>query len=188
MIDVIDISPLFESIVTKVDEAIFAALGFHVWFDEGRYIEITRNLSIKDGGVETKTQKYPLIWLVYPHTIVEAIGGIGIEIKGLQIVIATRTEPNSTTPKRKEVNFIPKLYPILRELKKQIDQSGYFNDLDFDNNFERIDQPYWDGKDGAQQANMFNDFIDAIQLKSITLEVNEETCERFKLISGLIAH
>lgn len=186
MIGVINIPALFATLAARVNTALSPDLP--VYFDYGRYIEVTRNLTQKDGGITTKNKKYPLIWLVYPFTVQECIAGVGVEILDMQIIIATVTTQASTTPDRMAENFIPKLYPIYEELKRQIDNSGFFEDIDFENVHKRIDQPYWDGKDGTSVANLFNDFIDAIQLKNIRLKVNEETCDRFALISGLHAH
>lgn len=186
MIGVINIPALFQELATRVNTAL--SPGLPVYFDYGRYIEVTRNLTSKSAAIASKNNKYPLIWLVYPFTVQETIAGVGVEILDMQIIIATITTAASTTPQRMEENFIPKLYPIYQELKKQIDNSGFFSDIDFDNVHKRIDQPYWDGKDGSSVANMFNDYIDAIQLKNIRLQVNEETCDRFELISGLKAH
>lgn len=183
---VVNIPALFSSLATKVDVALFSRETdpFHCYYDYGRYLEVTRNLSAKDGGITTKNKKYPLIWLVVPYTVVETLIGGGCEIKGMQIIIATVTKQASTTPDRYATNFIPRLYPIYDELRKQIDKSGYFIDLDFDNVHERVDQPYWDGKENSSSGNLFGDFIDAIQLKNIRLKVNEETCNKFQLIGG----
>lgn len=183
---VVNIAALFNSLAEKVNAALSsrAENPFPVYYDFGRYVEVTRNLTSKDGGKESKNKKYPLIWLVVPYTVVDTWIEGPCEIKNLEIIIATATKQASTTPDRINENFIPFLYPIYDELRKQIDISGYFDDIDFNNDFERIDQPYWDGKQGTSQANLFNDYIDAIQLRGIRLTVNEQTCEKFQLIGA----
>lgn len=184
MIGVLNIPAMFEVIVNKVDKAIYKNYFFNVHFDYGRYNEVTRTLIAKAGGVTTPYKRFPLIWMVYPFTVVESIAGIGAKIEGLNIVLACETVQESTTPERMQTSFIKQLYPMFAEFKNQIDRSRFFSDIDFDNVFKRIDQPYWDGKDGEQKANAFEDFIDAIELRDISLTVNEETCERFQLIGG----
>lgn len=186
MAGVINIPALFSALAAKVDLILSTRTEdpFHVYYDYGRYLEVTRNLIAKDGGDQTKHEKYPLIWLVVPYAVVETIPGIDCEIRDMEIIIATTTIQASTSPERIVKNFIPRLWPIYDELRRQIDRSGFFTDIDFDNVHTRIDQPYWDGKE-TRGANLFTDYIDAIQLKNIKLKVTEQTCERFNLISGV---
>lgn len=189
MAGVVNIYALFSQLVAKVNTATMArVVPFPTFYDYGRYIEVTRNLMQKDSGITTKDKKYPLIWIVVPYDVTETIPGIDCEIKNMQIIIATVTKQASTTPERITDNFIPYLWPIYDELRKQIDNSGFFSDIDYENLHIRTDQPYWDGKDGTSAANFFGDYIDAIQLKNIRLKVTEQTCQKFSLISGLKAH
>lgn len=182
----VNIPTLWAAIAARVDARLFARTTdpFHVWFDYGRYIEITRRLTEKEGGTTTASQKFPLIWLVIPFDEDYGKTDQVCELTNLQIIIATTTKLDSTTPGRFADNFVPRLFPIYEELINQIKISGFFSEIGYDVPHKKINQPYWDGKDGAQQANMFNDVIDAIQLKNIRLTVNETTCERFRLIGG----
>lgn len=178
---VINIPELFKAVAAKVA----AKLTFPVFFDYGRYLEIDRRLTEKAGGKTTKAERFPLIWLVIPFS--ETNGGTGeyTELTNLQIIIAAITDPESTTPDRMNTNFKDVLYPIYEELLKQITISGYFSEIGYNIPHTKTDQPYWDGKEnGTQQANMFSEFIDAIQLKNIRLTVNETTCSRFRLIAA----
>lgn len=186
MIGAPDILAMFEVIVNKVNSKLFAKGIPEAIFDYGRYIEVTRNLTEKGQGISPSVRKkYPLIWVVVPYTVENIIAGVGAEITDMQIIIATGTDNKSTTKKRIAENFIPVLRPVYYELMNQIDRSGFFNDIDLDNNHKYIEQPYWDGKDGSSVANLFDDFIDAIQLKNIRLKINESTCDRFRLVSGV---
>lgn len=182
---VVNIPALWAAIAEKVDAKLFGRTidPFHVWFDYGRYLEITKRLTEKQQGTTEKLKRFPLIWLVIPFDEEYGKTDQVCELTNLQIIIATQTEVDSTTPDRMVDNFIPRLYPIYEELLKQIKISGFFSEIGYEVPHKKVDQPYWDGKDnGAQQANMFNDAIDAIQLKNIRLTVNETTCERFRLI------
>lgn len=184
---VINIPELWRVIATKVDVKMFsrATDPFHVWFDYGRYIEITRRLTEKQGGITTVSKRFPLIWLVIPFD--EEYGDTDqvCELSNLQIIIADLTNKDSTTPARMADTFADRLFPIYEELIKQIKLSGFFSEIGYNVPHKKINQPYWDGKENSQQqANMFNDYIDAIQLKNIRLTVNESTCDRFNLLAG----
>lgn len=177
---VVNIPELFRSIVAKVNTKFStrSVSPFNVYYDYGRYTEIDRRLMEK---TLAKHEKYPLIWLVIPIT--ERFVDVGdLELRNFQIIIATITKKESTTPDRYTENYIPFLWPVYDELINQIKISGYFTDLGGNVSHDKINQPYWDGKDGQQQANMFQDFIDAIQLKNISLTVNETTCDQFRII------
>jgi hypothetical protein len=182
-----NIPALFGAVAAKVHNVLStrATDPFAIYYDYGRYLEITRRLTEKGKGITDKTRRFPLIWLVIPFK--ETYGNTGevCELTDLQIIIATQTEPDSTTPDRMVDTFTPRLFPIYDELIKQIKNSGFFSEIGYDVPHVKINQPYWDGKEsGNSAANMFNEFIDAIQLKGIRLTVNETTCDRFRLIAG----
>lgn len=180
----INISALFAQVAANIDAkfAVRAVDPFRVWFDYGRYLEITRRLTEKQGGTTTRSQRFPLIWLIIPYGEIYGKTDQVCELKGLQIIIATLTEPDSTTPDRMTDTFVPRLLPIYDELIKQFETAGLFNFDGFDIPHEKINQPYWGGEDGKQQANFFNEPIDAIQLKNIQLTVSQSSCDRFRLI------
>lgn len=185
MTSVIDIPALFSIIAEKVNSKLSKRLvdPFEVYYDYGRYIEVTRNLVQKAGGVTTDSRRFPLIWLVVPYSVTETMDGNEAKVRDIEIVIATRTEQDSNTTARIEKTFRPRLWPIYDELRSQIVKSGYFQDVDINNFHTRIDQPYWDGKE-TNGRNLFSDYIDAIQLKNISLTLNETTCDRFRLIGA----
>lgn len=184
----VNIPELFRAVAAKVNTTFSTRSTdpFPVYFDYGRYLEITRRLTQKTMGVESKSERFPLIWLVIPFEERNGQTEEYTDLTNLQIIIATLTKPDSTTPDRIADNFIPRLYPIYFELLNQVKESGYFSDIGYGIEHRKIDQPYWDGKDGVSGggANMFDDFIDAIQLKNISLTVNESTCDRFRLIGA----
>lgn len=186
--NIIVIPDLFKDIAAKVNEELStrATDPFPVYFDYGHYNEVTRNLTSKDGSVSQKHKKYPLIWLVMDF--VEKAGDTTeyCELPDLQILIATVTKPAITTPERIEQSFKPRLYPVYSELMNQIEQSGYFSVSQAEAiPHERILRPYWGGQDtnGNGTANLFNDFIDAIQIRKLKLVVNESVCDTFNLLS-----
>lgn len=171
----IHIPTLFENIVAKVDAELNTGTSpKRVYFDYGHYVDVTRNLGDKDKSISQKGDKYPLIWLVMDFE--ERFGGEEYEyceLPDLQFIIAVPTKPAINARKRTEETFTPTLYPIYEEFKKQIAYSGYFGNAE-PLEHTKIDRPYWGGQDGLGngQANLFNDFIDAIQLKRVRLNVN----------------
>lgn len=179
---------LFRDIVAKVNAELSSRTTdpFNVYYDFGHYAEVTKNLTQKDRSTSQRDKKYPLIWLVMDFVERFTADEFGYcELPELQILIATVTTPKLSTAERIEKTYVPRLYPIYEELKNQMELSGYF---DMSGPFfphEKIDRPYWGGQDanGNGQANLFNDFIDAIQLRKIKLKVNEEVCDQFNIYS-----
>lgn len=186
----IHIPDLFQTIVGKVN-AVFSTRvidPFPVFFDYGHYVEVTRNLTQKDASISQKDKKYPLIWLVMDFD--EDFGSIDdgyCDLPALQILITVPTQPAITTPERVEKNFRPRLYPIYDELINQIFQSGLFQVINPENiKHRRTLRPYWGGQDsqGNGTANLFNDFIDAIQIRNLQLKVNESVCDTFNILNS----
>jgi hypothetical protein len=69
---------------------------------------------------------------------------------------------------------------------EQIAGSGYFTISEAEAiPHERILRPYWGGQDsyGNGTANLFNDFIDAIQIRKLRLVVNDMVCDQFCILS-----
>lgn len=162
---------LFEQIVAKVQ----ARLSTPVFFDYGHYVEVTRNLTQKDASITQRDKKYPLIWMVMDF--VERYGDINYDycqLPDLQFIIAVPTTAAMTTRDRIDKNFKPVLYPIYDAFKEEILESGMFSNAD-PLDHEKIDRPYWGGQDnmGNGTVNLFNDFIDAIQIRRLKLNVNE---------------
>lgn len=179
--NMINIPELFRTLTSSVNDALS---DIEVFFDYGHYMEVTRNLSQKDQGISNKDRKYPLIWLVMDFTERYGHNTAYCELPDLSLIIATATNKDSSTPERMEQNFVPILYPIYSELINQIQESGFFHISDFQVAHEKIDRPYWDGKEAQGGANLFNDFIDAIQIRRMNLIVNQEACGMFKLLAA----
>lgn len=188
-LSIIHVPDLFKSLAIKVDAALFARAvdPFHVYFDYGHYVEVTRHLTIKEGLPSQQDKMYPLIWLVMDFD--ENFGSIDdnyCDLPTLQIFIAMPSKPDISTDERMQLNFFPRLYPIYRELMNQIYLSGYFNVINPRNiSHKRTLRPYWGGQDGNGNgtANLFNNFIDAIQIRNLTLQVNETVCDTFNILS-----
>jgi hypothetical protein len=148
------------------------------YFSYGHYADVIKELKQKDESISLKGNKYPLIWLVMDFT--ERKGksiAEQCELPNLQLLIATPTDINQSVIDRINNNFKPILYPIYNELMLQIANSGYFTQSVVSKiEHDKIDRPYWGGggNDGSNgSANLFNDYIDAIQIRSMTLNLKK---------------
>ena len=186
MMDFILIPELFQKVVDRVNENLStrAVDPFEVYYEYGHYAEIVSALKEKDGSITKKNSKYPLFWLVMDF--VEKCGNIKdgyCLLPNMQILIATSTDPDLSTKDRIQKTFKPRLIPAYREFISQLSNSGFFYNADSDYTpHERILRPYWGGQEsGNGQANIFNDFIDCIQIRNLQLMVNENVCNQFDL-------
>jgi hypothetical protein len=174
---IISIPKIFATVAAAVNKTFSerASDDFQVYFDYGHYIEVMTNLVRKDNSISQKEQKYPLIWLVmdFPEVIDARTVGY-CTLPKIDMLIVVPTTPDLTTSERIEKTFVPRLYPIYEELLKQIALSGLFLQQSVMELYhEKIDRPYWGMQDvqGNGQANLFNDFIDAIQIRGMRLNV-----------------
>lgn len=175
------IPEIFQGIVTNVSASLqLLPTPITVYFDYGHYREVANKILEKDRGVASKETKYPIIWLVMDY--VESYGNSLAEacrLPNLQIIIATPTEATHDVAQRMEENFKPILYPIYDELLSQIAASHRFNNNVVSKiKHEKIDRPYWGGQDsyGNGTANLFNDYIDAIQIRNLELSLKNKFC------------
>lgn len=170
------IPDVFKSIADKV------ATKHTCFFSYGHYADVVKELQDKDGSITLKGSKYPLIWLVYD---IKEIHGKVIneqsELQNVQILLATPTDINNTIVQRMDNNIKPILYPIYDELMLQIANSGFFTQCVVSKiEHEKIDRPYWGGggNEGSNgSANLFNDYIDAIQIRNLTLNLKRKKGE-----------
>ena len=86
----------------------------------------------------------------------------------LNIIIANRTKPDYRASERYEKNFKPILYPMLEDFIRSLSHNKWVELVQVP--YTKIDHVYW-GKEGlyGSEANIFNDYIDAIELRDITV-------------------
>lgn len=176
------IPDVFAAVVARVSQSMeaLAINPFKVFFDFGHYSEVTKNLTLKDDSVTQQDKKYPLVWLVMDFD--EAMGESPADyarLTGVQFIIAVPTTIDYTMGERRDKNFLPFLYPIYAEFIKQLSVAPEFG-MPGQLLLKHIktDRPYWGGSDqlGNGTANLFNDFIDAIQIRNLKLNVKQKTC------------
>ncbi len=156
------------AIVAKVNTALTAAsFGRAVYYMFGHPLEIVTRLQQLSQSTTQKDKKYPLVALFTDIPVVHKPGFYG-EAK-MNIIIATLTKPEFTAPQRLQNNFKPILQPIKDELLNQIDRyTGFTHEGEL--SYTEIERYYW-GKQGlyGNNANVFNDYIDCIELQNVTV-------------------
>lgn len=144
-----------------------------IYFKHGHILEIVAELEALSKGPTTKNQRYPLVALLrdFPE-LNGAIPGIDAQ-NTLNLIIATRTDPNYTSDKREVLSFLPILQPIAAELLHQFEMSGKFMAPGQDQqNYLAIEHYFW-GRESiyGSKANIFNDWIDCIEIKNLNLKL-----------------
>lgn len=163
---------LFRTITAKVktDLALPVLNYLH-----GHPREITQVLAELSKNPTASATKYPLIALFQDFE--ENRNGDFIELK-LQMIIAVLTDNKLTAPERYDVSFKPIIYPIYDELLNQIARSTYFAEATIKQiQHIKVDRLFW-GRSGlyGSEKNIFNDYIDCIELKELKLKVKLKNC------------
>jgi hypothetical protein len=166
------IPALFKTIVERVSDR----MTFPVYFDYGSYDAVSKNLKSLDESVTMKDRKYPLVWLNTPIREVKPVGGeFASQLPdGVDILILMGTDSDSSNDERNTDSFTAYLRPIYKELLNQIDGSYYFDCLSVNSIRHEVKEwPYHSGVESVSgKANLFNDFIDCIQIRRMVLNVN----------------
>ena len=166
------IPDLVGQVVAKVDTYFSTRTinPFAVSYDFGHYSEVNRNLTLKEGNPD-KPLKYPLVWLVMDME--ESVGKLGVYAEvNMNLIIAVDTTPTLTMQERRDQKFLPVLYPIYARLLEEFKNSKAFQTAAVIQH-TKIDRPYWGIQDaqGNGVANLFNDYMDAVQIKNLKLTV-----------------
>ena len=163
------IGRIFESIIDNVrlDYESVSNDPTKPYYEYGHPLEIIDTLTEKTND-KLVFDKYPLICLFLDatETIDERI--IKREIT-LDLVICAQSEKKWKALERTVETFEPILYPIYESLMKHIKNDGVFSIV---GSYDKIDRYSW-GKNGlyGNTANLFNDYIDAIEIKNLKLEI-----------------
>jgi len=140
----------------------------------GHLVDITGSLSIKTRAV---SKKYPAV--ILPLDIIEEFDGVSSNWANVtfSIFLVTRTKKEYTAEQRFDNVFKTYLYPMYVEFKEAMLASGYFSGLKHVDKLPhtKIDRLFW-GRSAAfgNEANMLNDYIDAIELKDIKVTVKPD--------------
>jgi len=137
------------------------------YFIDGHLLDVANQLLQKDGSVApVKFKKYPLIVLEQDFTMDKLDGPYAKA--SLNFVIVNSTKAEYTTEQRREFNFTPILDPLYSEFIEAL--SNYLGIDVISGNWDVTRRYYW----GSQlvDKNIFNDRLDAIEIKNLGIEVN----------------
>lgn len=161
-----------EAIVAKVNIELTAAnfATRPVYYMYGHPMEIANRLQELSNSPTEGHKKFPLIILFTDITIDKAILGF-YGSTSLRMLIANFTLPEYTSVQRTDINFKPILHPIKKELIRQIDRHGQFTYED-ELTYKETDMYYYGSQ--INDKNIFNDRIDAIELRDIKLNIKNK--------------
>jgi len=168
---------IFDEIVTAVREDADKPATLDTdepFYMFGHPLEIINTLAKKDKHDTHKFNKYPLIALFQDFTETMGVNqAVQSAVPDLNLVICTNTSPDYTAENRYDNTFRTVLYPLYDLLIKHIVKSKWFANVDPGLvPHSKTDRLYW-GRTGlyGNEANIFNDHIDAIEIQNLSLEL-----------------
>lgn len=175
------IQDIIGDVVTRVNTKLLTQLQAYdpkivaINYQYGEYKEVFNTL-VQQGKADGGAKKYPLVWLWMPITL-DSGDRVGIaDVSPLRIIIARWGNNTDKTAARYANNFKPVLYPIYLELLNQLyldpriiaDAKGIPH--------RHIDWPYWGGDSPPEDANPFSDYVDAIEIKDLKINLLLKNC------------
>lgn len=166
------------TIVSRVSTALTTKLKLTdpkiqgVWYEFGTRLEIIETLSQKSGNDIYKFRKYPLVCLF--TDISYSLGNNAndtAELK-LNMAIIYGTKATFKAKDRLEKNFKPIIMPIYDELLRQISLDGkmFLNASATVNIRHTTQRKYYWGTQPIDGANVFNDFVDGLEIDNLELK------------------
>ena len=153
-------------IVRDLVSEVATTYGKEIFYDYGHPIEIINNLAAKTNGGK-HSDKYPMIALFLDADETENLNNVKREATINLVIVAESNQNFSATERTTEV-FNLVLIPIFEALKKNLTFGTVIRANEIDFNFR-----YSWGKTGVygNTANIFNDFVDAIEIKNLKIEI-----------------
>lgn len=160
------------AVVTKVNTALTAAGFGHlpVYYMYGHPKEIASRLQELTNSPTEAHKKFPLIILFTDIQIDHDVPGFYGATR-LRMLIANFTLPTYISEQRTEINFKPILHPIKDELIKQISLYRQFTYKD-ELRYSETDMYFYGSQ--INDKNIFNDHIDAIELRDIRINIKNK--------------
>lgn len=161
------------TVVAAVNVGLTAAnFGKTVYYMYGHPLEIVKRLQELSNSTTLQDKKFPLIILFTDITIDRSLIGFYGAVN-LRILIANITQPEYISEQRTALNFKPVLHPIKEELIKQIGLHRQFTSEN-EITFKETDMYFYGSQ--INNKNIFNDYIDAIELKNIQVNIKNKIC------------
>jgi hypothetical protein len=128
-----------------------------------------------------RVKKFPLVWLPHPYTIHRGLPDrpdLFGELQNGMLIIANASKVDIKGAERDTNNFKTIIYPIYREILKQLYLSTVFETgsiEQIEHNF--TDRFYW----GEDQKQVFDDVVDCSIVSDLKLKIyNNYNCVSFK--------
>jgi hypothetical protein len=179
------ISKAFAKIVTDTETAIIAdttlnwgSLPKKVHFMSGNLLEISNRLTEMTNSPNPliSNGKYPLVALFKDITEDIIQGDKGLESTfDAKLGIFTLSTQTDRHDQRRDKNFIPILIPILEKMIDVISRSTQFGMPDIKSMRLKATNCYFYGST-LNNKNQFNDFVDAIEIERISLNIKNIIC------------
>lgn len=178
----------FRDIVAAVEVKVLAQLQDanstiqHVNYQFGHEKELIQTLVQNSSDSSLWPLKYPLVYLAQDFR--EKIGGEFAYVPDITLWIIMISNNTDKSAQRYTKTFKPILYPIYEELLKQIERSPDTVVADYRKiPHTKIDHPFLGRRSvGGTDANTLLDYVDAIELQNMTLNINYQQCS-FPLIN-----
>ena len=159
--------------------------GLTINYMYGHPLEIVDILSELAKTQAQETSRFPLVAFFLDF---EEVKGNRPDIESvvkLNLAICSKTIPTYSATDRMTNSFKAILYPIYDALMEAILYSGYYSNVrkSIPPKHKKIDRLFW-GKTGLYNntSNMFNDYIDAIEIKDLELEVYKQHCQPTEIL------
>lgn len=147
-------------------------------YEHGHYAEIAKTLIEMNDSIEHYNKKYPLIALIEDNRYIER--NRLIEVNPTVLICYKSVDTFRSKDRHRDV-INPILMPIYEELKKGLINSGKI--ANYTINHEMYTRPYYgqgvQGDGGIQRndANIFSDILDSIELRNMNLKLYEDSCK-----------
>jgi hypothetical protein len=169
---------IMRCVVERVDKVLSNKDGdpFSVFFTHGIYSQVNKY-------VADHPDDFPLVWLM---TNYDESSGRDFSVHSdvtCSLFIAEKTDDKWTQEERDEKTIIPRLYPVYEELIKQISAEPQIKVPPINQIQRRVLlKPYWGGADidGTNTENLFKQFVDALLIKDLKLQLKHSTKCGFK--------
>ena len=149
------------------------------YYSYGHILEIANILAKKDNSTqELSFKKYPIVILILdvkrrPNQKLQTT-----DYEDVNIIIANKTKPTYVASERKSNNFDPILHPIYEKLIIGLSRNKLLNNsesIPFINHVA-TDRYFWGTELNNNSKNIFNDFLDAVDIRGLKIKVQNINC------------
>lgn len=150
-------------------------------YQYGTIEELNQTLQSWSETATFNAYKFPLVFILQPFKITRGFENYFGRLTGLRLFIINKTEADYKAKDRMTNNFKPVIYPIYREMLRQIDLSVPFTGTKGQGvqNIPHsvIDMYYWN----EMSQRFLNDIVDTMVVDEMQLNINHNpNCSNFK--------